>query len=664
MSKKYWHLLSPIKIGNVVLRNRMVTIAQPGLVQGPEPYPTNALIIHHANKAKGGAALITVHGGILSRGPQSLRGLTADMEGHRISFDIYDSLVQNYFSKLTEAIHFYGAKASLQVAAPVPEGYDVSTGIPPAMDIGPPRPPKASSLLLGFGVELPSDMLKEIADETAKLALLAKSCGFDGVHLHMAYRATLLGRFLSPRSNKRTDEYGGSLENRTRFPLMVCKRIKQYCGGDFLIEVSITGYDPPYWTMEDTVKFAKMAEGYVDMLQLRPWHIDLIHTIGLDSEPTPYFFMAEAVKKSGAKLAVVAISGFTHPDFCEEAIASRKADLVAMARGWIANPDFGVKVYEGRVEDIVPCIRCNKCLRSSPSDPWVSVCSVNPIWGMEDLLEQLVKPTKVKKRVAVVGGGPAGMETALVAEERGHEVTLYENSESLGGLLKTADYVSFKWPLRDFKNYLIRKIERSKVNVRLKTEATPKMIIEENHDAAIIAIGAEPIIPFIPGSSSKNVMHAVNVYGNEDSVAEEAVIIGGGEVGVETGIHLAQKGRKITILEMMDKLAPDAAPEHYRSMLLAAVEKHGNIKYILNARCTGIYNNVVTYLTKEKYENKIQAGTVIISVGMKPKTDKTLEFASKLMEEGIRAYMVGDCANTRGNVQKAIKSAFAAAVSL
>lgn len=187
---------------------------------------------------------------------------------------------------------------------------------------------------------------------------IKKEIGFDMAFMHMAYRGMLPARFLSPLTNKRTDEFGGSLENRARFPLMICDRIKKACGEDFLIEVAISGVDPDPdgWTLEDTVRFAKLAEGHIDFLQLRASDIDPTHPIGFIPERTPFLYMAEAVKDSRLGVAVVAISGFQDPKECDDAIALGKADLIAMARGIICDPEYGRKLYEGRGEDIVPCI--------------------------------------------------------------------------------------------------------------------------------------------------------------------------------------------------------------------------------------------------------------------------------------------------------------------
>lgn len=655
MAKKYQNLLSPVKVNNTVFRNRLTAApSKPHFLQGPEPYPTEAVITHFANKAKNGAALVTASGVsshfIFEKKPEKYVPARA-MRGHFDSFDIYDHLCQHMLSQLSEAIHFYGARASMQIGAQVPLQYDVSTGISSIAVIG-------DGGISHTGEEIPADLLAEIADDFATQAVAMKEVGFDMVFLHMAYRLTILGRFLSPLTNKRTDQYGGSLENQARFPIMVADSIKQKCGKDFLIEATLSGVEPPGGrTLEETIKLVKIFAGHFDLIHLKAGDIDSTHPTGFNPERTPLLYMAEAVSKSNPGVAIVTVGGYQDPDICEEVIRSGKADFIGMARSWISNPEYGRRLYEGRGEDIVPCLRCNGCHRSSYADPWTSVCAVNPMWGLEHKIERMVAPATRKKKVAVIGGGPAGMEAALVAADRGHEVMLYEKSDALGGLLKTTDGVSFKWPQRDFKNYLVRQVGKAKnIKILLNTEATPEMLKKEKYDTVIVAIGSEPIVPQFPGADSKNVITAKDVYGNEDTLAKNVVIIGGGEVGVETGIHLAEKGREVTVLEMTDMLARDAVPIHYYSMFREAWEKLPNFKYILKARCNGIADNRVTYMDDGGNEHAMEAGSVVLSVGMKPKDEPGMRFYGA----ADRFFMIGDC-DVAGNVQKAMRSAFSTA---
>jgi 2,4-dienoyl-CoA reductase-like NADH-dependent reductase (Old Yellow Enzyme family)/thioredoxin reductase len=660
MHKKYPSLLSPLKIGNVVLKNRLsASPSRPPFIQGPEPYPSDALISHYAKKAKAASVVtctcyspVPFLPGSHEKKPSLydyMHKTTKLDSSHNTNLDIYDGQCQHYISQMVDAIHFYGSKASLFIMPDFPRGYDVSAGI-------------SSPAVMGErdasepGLEIPVKMLNEIADDYALQALVAKKdMGFDMAFLHMSYRSLLPARFLSPLTNKRTDEFGGNLENRARFPLMICDRIKKVCGEDFLIEVCISGVDPGAdgWTLEETVRFAGLAEGRIDLLQLRSPEMDPQHPTGFNPERTPFLYMAEAVKESGARVAAVAIAGFQDMDNCEEVISSGKADLIAMARGFVCDPEFGRKAYEGRGEDVVPCIRCNKCIISSNADPYVNVCSVNPTWGLGHRVDKMIDPPPGKMKVAVVGGGPAGMEAALVASGRGHDVTLYEKSGALGGQLKHTDNVSFKWPLKNFKNYLIRQIEKSNVKILLNTETTAEILDRMGYDVVLAAIGSEPVIPPIPGVHGGNIFSAIDVYGNEDSLAEDVVIIGGGEVGVETGIHLAGKGHKVILLEMQDRLAPDTAPLHYYSMLMEACNKQKNLSYILNARCTEIGKDKVSYADANGIMHEVKAGSVVVAAGMKPRIDQVM----RLSGAGNIFYMIGDC-NKAGNVQKVMRSAF------
>jgi 2,4-dienoyl-CoA reductase-like NADH-dependent reductase (Old Yellow Enzyme family)/thioredoxin reductase len=657
---KYQNLLRPMKIGNIVLKNRLTASpGKPHYIQGPEPYPAEGTITHYANKAKNGAALITCNGtSPVPLDPNKFfTGNTRNspwMQNHGTEFDIFEGHCQHYLSHMTETIHFYGSRALANINPSLPPGYDVSSGVLAMAVKGSGNEPQAS-------LEITEDLLEKVAENYVLQASILKKIGFDGLFIHMAYRFMFMGRFLSPLSNRRTDKFGGSPENRVRFPLMVADRIKQKCGKDFIIEASISGCEsePGGLTLEDTIEYARMFAGHIEMIQVRAGNIDPAHPTGFTLERTPFLYMAEAIKKSGANILVGTVGGYLDLDTCEDVIASGKADYIAMARSWISNPDYGRKAYEGRNEDVVPCIRCNKCHRSSHADPWTSVCSVNPVWGFEHKIERMIDPPAVKKKIAIVGGGPAGMKAALTASERGHQVMLYEKSEALGGLLNTSDNVSFKWPVKKFKDYLVRQIGKSNVKVCLNTEATPETLRTDQYDAVLAAVGSEPIIPAIPGVDRKNVMLVTDVYGKEAYLSGDVVIIGGGEVGVETGMHLAENGHRVTVLEMRGKLAPDSTPLHYYSMFKEAWEKLENFSYILHALCTSIENDHVTYRDKEGKEHKIKAGNVVLAAGMKPKNDLALRFYGS----GDSFFMIGDCI-AAGNIQKVMRSAFSIASML
>jgi 2,4-dienoyl-CoA reductase-like NADH-dependent reductase (Old Yellow Enzyme family)/thioredoxin reductase len=663
MSKSYEHLLSPYKIGNVVFRNRMSCGPNDALyLQGPEDYITDPKITWVANIARGGAAWVVFTRTETPPGYKLENLRTLAEKNERINIEMIIPATaspqdhkrwapgvssQHYISQLAEAVHFYGAKMSAEAFGMAPPGYDVSAGIPPDSAFGEEEK------------EIPDEMLEEVAENIANHMEVMKVLGHDMCFLHMAYRMSLMGRMLSPLINKRKDKYGGSMENRARFPIMVADRIKQRCGQDFIIEASISGSEPPGgYTLDDAVEYAKMFAGHIDILQLRE-HSVWAHNLCAyypESNPTPTLRYAEAIKKSGAKIAVEPIGGFTNPDWGEEAIASGKADFIGMTRAWTSNPNFGTLVYEGRTEDIVPCIRCNKCHCDSYAEPRAPHCSVNPVFAMEWKIDRMISPPTRKKKVAVVGGGLAGMKAALVAAERGHDVTLYEKSDGLGGIIRTVSMAPIKWTLKNFMNYMYRQIEKSNVKVLLSTEATPEILKKEQYDAVLAAVGAEPIVPDIPGVDGKNVVYAPDVFGNEDSLGENVVVIGGGETGVETALHLAEKGHKVTVVEMDNMLAADAPPVDNYTVLRDYWEAQENFSYVVNARCNSIAADKVTYVDADGKEHAIKADSVVIAVGMRPKNDLALKFHGV----GGRLYMIGDCDKV-GNVQRVMRSAFSTA---
>lgn len=343
---------------------------------------------------------------------------------------------------------------------------------------------------------------------------------------------------------------------------------------------------------------------------------------------------------------------------CEKAIAEGKVDFVGMARSWICNPNYGELLYEEKWDEIVPCIRCNKCHTYSLTPPFKSACSVNPAVSLAADWHKLPFENVSHKKIAVIGGGPAGMKASITAADRGHDVTIYEAGNVLGGQLCHSDYVSFKWPLRDFKNYLIRQVEkRSNIRVCLNKRVTPEYISKENYDVVFAGIGSVPMIPGIKGLK-ENGHSALDIYDCQETLGHQVVVVGGGEIGVETAMFLAQNGHEVTVLEMRDTLAADTNPVHYRSNFESAWEKTEHFKYILNAKVTEVTKDAVYYedIQTQKKE-KITADSIVIAAGMIAQKDQAMAYASAAPGFAL----IGDVADTSNNLLLSMQSAVFAA---
>jgi 2,4-dienoyl-CoA reductase-like NADH-dependent reductase (Old Yellow Enzyme family)/thioredoxin reductase len=642
MNYKYRHLLSPIKIGNVVLKNRMLsTNALPHGLQGPESFPADAMISFYSNLAKNGAAAVTFRG--------------CELHGGRHMFDIQDHGVQNYLVQLAEAIHFYNAKASvaLTIDSDIP-GYDISDVIPPAT---PDRTEKYR--LTGGRKEASVKMIKKLIGDISQSALLYKSLGWDMVNIYMTYRSSIFANSLSPAMNKRTDQYGGSFEKRARLTIELCRTIKKVCGEEFLIEAQVSGEEEPGgYTLNDLVKYTKLWEGSIDILQLRGWDGATSHPTGFNSQkkyPITLHY-AQAIKEGGAKIVTAPNGGFQDLELNEEYIASGKTDMVAMGRAFFCDSEYYRKAIEGRGEDVVPCIRCNKC-HGPYAGHLTAVCSVNPVVGIGHKVNRMIDTPIAAKKVAVIGGGPAGMKAAIVAAERGHKVTLYEKNFFLGGQLRHADYASFKWPLRDFKEFLIRQTYKAGVNVLLSTEAASETIKSGGYDAVLVAVGAEPGLREIPGTASQDVWTPVDVFGREKELGKNIVVIGGAQIGMETAIYLAQNGHDVTVLTRRKKqdLGGEAIV-HYHETFRVTWESMDNIKCVTEATATEISKGRVIYKDVQGKIKSIKTDNTVVAGGMNPRQEEAMTFAGSAPDFA----MIGDC-NAVGNVQTCMRNAFAMA---
>jgi thioredoxin reductase len=504
------------------------------------------------------------------------------------------------------------------------------------------------------------DMIESVQENFASAALRLKRAGFDMCLLHGAH-GWLLAQFLSPFSNQRTDRYGGSLENRARFPLEVIERVRDRVGSDFAIEYRLSGGEqvPGGLSLEDAVRFARMIKDKVDCIHVstglfgEPQTLPIIH-------PTNYLPHGSNVHlaakiKAAVKIPVTCVGSISDPRMAEEIIADGKADLVAMTRALIADPDLPNKARRGKFREIRPCTRCLECLGRVATFLPVRR-AVNPISGRETECAA-PRPADRSKKILIAGGGPGGMQAAITAARRGHRVVLFEKKARLGGNLGFADAVDFKQDLRRFREYLMETVRALPVDIRLGTQLTPSLAEVEMPDVVIVAAGAEPSIPDIPGISSDNVLWAGEVHADKVRTGQHIVVAGGGMVGCETALLLAREGKAVTVVEMLEAVATDLNPVT-RIHLLELLEKAG-VRIFLNHRLERITRTGAGVVNADGEAIKIPAETVVLSLGMRPRKDVVTALAHCAPE----VYAIGDCVRP-GKASGAIHDGFNVAMEL
>lgn len=662
MKPQFPALFSPLKVGNVVLKSRLCyPNASPHFLQGPETWPADEFRCFYANLAKNGAAYIN----LAEWNNPMQRKIGAADSLQMQSFDTTDPSTANYLSALADEIHFYGSRLCLCKRVEWPEGYSFGGGYP--LFVLPDHPRRNTKAVT-------VEMMEAAADAFVEDLRMYKACGYDMVCIGLDW-------YLNPFANRRKDEYGTqSPENAARFPRMLCDRIKAALGRDFLIEGQIHGEEHRAFTTEDVVNYLKALEGYVDIVSLREKSAPLNHPTGYNFKENVYPCVqyARAVKASGNTMKVALNGGFQDPAVNDSYIADGTADLICQARGFIADGDYFRKIKEGRPEDIIPCVLCNKC-HGTMTGPWISVCTVNPRFGMQAKLGRMVEPPRDSRRVAVIGGGPTGMQAAMEAADRGHSVVLFEKSGRLGGQLFHSDYVSFKWPLRRFRDWLVSQCEkRPNIEIRLHCAPTREELQAEDFDAVIAATGAVPIIPDVPGMRDEGgnlapgLYTCLDVYGHEDELGENVIVVGGSETGVETAMHLAERGHKVHILTRQKELAPDAGKLHGITMafaenaedgteiMYAAWELYGDrLTWTLEAITQGVGPKGVVYTDRAGETHRLDADSVVISGGMRPLTEEALYYSGL----STQFMVIGDCEKPT-NLQVNLRKAFGAAARI
>lgn len=654
---RYPNLFSPIQIGGQVFRNRIFSAPNNHAMQGRENHPTEAAIVYYANKAKGGAACVNC--GTCKVDPYGMEPYAAINPAWN-QYSIHDKVNLRYFTQQADAVHHFGAKAALELILSHDLNYkrgDIATRPVPFYTAS--RTVKPDGYVLE---DMPVEEMERLANcfaDAAENAMIAK---FDLILIHGGH-GMLLEQFISPKYNKRTDEFGGSMANRAKFPLMCLDAVRKRVGRELLIEYRVSGneYSSGGLTVDETIEFIRLIEDRIDLVHISGGDVGDEHTRAIMHpsgfiEETPFRKWQRAVKQAGIKVPVVAVGGVHNVDTMEDIIASGDADLVTTVRGLIADPELPKKAKEGRPEDIRPCVRCFNCLDHHKDNRFFS-CTVNPEIGREHHAPYWGNGrTEKPQKVVVIGGGPGGMVAALTAAQNGQKVVLFERRKSLGGQLQFSRSVKFKHCLYNYMDYLIHQVGKAGVDVRLGEEATPAVVEAEQPDYVIAAVGAQSIVPNIPGVNGRNVVPAAEVYTQVDQLGGRVVVIGGGQVGCETALHLAQQGRQVTILEMQSKLAADAL-HTYRIPLIENLEENTTI--LVNARCESIGEAGVTYVDAAGNSRQLEADSVVLAVGMKGSLIEARAF--EMSAANFR--MIGDCVRAR-NVKWAVREAYDAAMEI
>lgn len=649
----YSHLLSPVTIGNVTLKNRISSPdASLHLLQGPETFPADGYRAWVIQMAKSCAYMVMSP---WSNPTQRTIGMADSVRMQ--NFDMEDPSVSNYFSKMCDDIHFYGSKiliSTIPFRLPWPQGYNLD-GQGGMFLPGQPLEPKEA---------LPAERMGELVENYVNYVANYQTFGYDGVSLNISM---LIGK----NRNHRTDEYGcDTPENAARLPKLLFGAIKQRLGRDFITEAYVYGEMEHIYSKEFMAAVVKELEDVVDIVSIKEKDAATNHPTGFQFQKGQHtcFTYAKAIRDTGAKVLVGVNGGFQDPQELDGYLAEGKCDLIAMARGLFADEEYMEKCLTGRGEDIVPCIWCNKC-HGTMTPPWISFCSVNPRLGIDPMVLKTLPEGHSSKKTAVIGGGPIGMRAAIMAAQQGHQVTLFEQTDYLGGQLKHSDYVSFKWPLRDYKNYLVRQLRKNGVTVRMQTKATPELLEQEGFEAVIAATGAVPNIPaFAQDAEGKllpGLKTCLDVFGHEAELGKRVVIVGGSETGVETGMHLCELGHKVTVLTRQFELAHDAShlhaitmaivtydPEDHHEIIKCAWEKYPNFRGIVHASTTAVTPTSVTYLDQDGVSHRLEADSVVICGGMKAQRDEALAFYGS----APRFFMTGDCEKV-ANLQAGNRSA-------
>ena len=636
---KYKHLFTPLQIGKVTIKNR---IAYAPLGSGPCANTTGCFDQidedYFVRRAQGGAGIIFT--GATQTDLDVDKFVPGTLGAKNVNYN--PRLFKLTATRMVERVHTYGAKFFIQLTLGVGRnGAKKSPSELPTYD----DPTKTSPALT-------RDEIKHKIEQLVNAAVIAKSCGFDGVEVHAMHFGYLLDQMEMTLTNHRTDEYGGSFENRMRAAKEILDGIKEKCGKDYPVSMrlgmrtyikafnkaTLHGDEEIGRTLEESIEVAKYLEqiGY-DMLSVDTGSYDAAYycyppmylPLGTNVD------LAAEVKKA-VSIPVIVCGRMHDPDLCEETVASGKADGVAMGRAMLADPDFAIKAKLNQVDDIRPCLSCNFGCRGRMKRGIGLSCAVNPVLRREGTFT--LTPALEKKQVMVIGGGVAGMETARAASLRGHKVTLYEKSDKLGGIFNIAGIPDFKEEDRKLVKWYERQLIKQGVEIVYNKEVDMDFILSVKPDAVVSATGSTPAVPRIEGLDHPKAVGFIEAMRGEKPVGEKVVVVGGGLVGCEVALHFAQHGREVKIVEFLGDILSSGAPTPpMNKQLLIDLFEDLNVELKTSSALAAVNDSGAVINTSNGPET-IVADTVILAVGLKSRPS----FAPLLEKYGIEAYSVGD----------------------
>lgn len=632
------NLFSPMRVGPLTMKNRIETGPMSIVELDPKGGLTEQAIAFYEGLAAGGAAVVTL-------GESIIRNTNGMTHAQQIRFDNPDAFFS--LKRVTDAIHAHGALANIEIS----HGGCMADAIynNGAQTMGP------SGFVDEWGdtiLEMSRQDMDEVADGFAEAAEICRDCGFDMVMIHCGH-GWLLSQFLSPAYNHRTDEFGGSIENRARFPLMVIDRVRERVGRSLALDMRVSGCEfmEDGISLEDMVAFCKLCEDKVDMINISagaPWTrrmaISVFEERGINSE------FSAAVKQAVTRIPVTSVGGYTDPALMERFLLEGRCDGFVLGRSILADPYLPQKARTGQEDIIHQCLRCYTCNNAQYIERGrVLCCAVNPFAGREFTLRN-APPSPHKRKILVAGGGPGGMEAALTAARNGHQVILCEKTDALGGWLRAERHIPFKADLWNYACTLAREVEREeRIDLRLNTAVNRELLEQEEPDTVICAIGSEPITPAIPGIDLPLVVKATDVFERDEEPGQNVVVIGGGLVGCETGLYLAQTGHHVTIVEMREELAADATRDHRRFLM----ER-------LEPAVTAVCGQTVTEVTPQGVVTAdgtlYPADTVILAAGFRARAEEV----DALFGAEYDFVPIGDCKRAR-RVYDAVREGFDAA---